>query len=154
MNMLTDIQSGIAEDVPQVNFYKTQGCLVVPIQTELSKEAALHIQTKLLQTIHAKSYQGAVIDLSGINIIDSGLWDIISDTAIMINMLGFKTIVTGLSPGVVASIIEVSDDTERIKTAMNIEDAIESLLRLVDKEEKKDKLTKQKQGEHKVVGKK
>jgi rsbT antagonist protein RsbS len=131
--MLTEIQLKEAEDQSEFNFYVTQGCMVVPIQTELSKEAAIIIQTQLLETIYGNSYQGAVIDLSGINIIDSGLWDIISDTATMINMLGIKAIITGLSPGVVASIIAVSDDTERIKSVMTIEDALKKLLRVVNK---------------------
>jgi rsbT antagonist protein RsbS len=132
--MLTEIQLKEAEGQSEFNFYVTQGCMVVPIQTELSKEAAIFIQTQLLETIYGNSYQGAVIDLSGINIIDSGLWDIISDTATMINMLGIA-IITGLSPGVVASIIAVSDDTERIKSEMTIEDALKKLLRVVNKVE-------------------
>ena len=107
--------------------YETQGCLVVPIQEELSIEAAKNIQHKLLEQIYSKSIKGVIIDLSGVDIIDSILWEVFSKTTQMIQVIGFPTLITGLSPGVVASIIELNLEIKTVRTAMNLEAALEIL---------------------------
>ena len=111
----------------KLTMHETQGCLVVPIQEELSKEAALQIQRSLLEQIHNVSVKGVVIDLSGVKIIDSVLWEIFSKTAQMIKMLGTPSVITGLSPGVVISIMDLNLDVNEVKTAMNLEGALEIL---------------------------
>ena len=92
----------------KITMYETQGCLVFPIQEELSKKAALQIQRSLLERVHEKSVKGVIIDLSGVKIIDAVLWEVFSKTAQMVKILGSPSVITGLSPGVVASIIDLN----------------------------------------------
>lgn len=118
----------------KVTIHETQGCLVVPIQEELSKEAALQIQSSLLEKVHAKSVKGVIIDLSGVKIIDGILWEIFSKTTQMVKMLGAPSVITGLSPGVVASIIDLNVDINDLTTAMNLENALELLTQSTESE--------------------
>ena len=118
----------------RVTMHETQGCLVVPIQEELSREAAQQIQKNLLEQIHARSVHGVVIDLSGVKIIDGVLWDIFTKTTQMIRLLGLPSIITGLNPGAVASIVDMNLDTDEIVTALNLEDALGMLSQPVDEE--------------------
>ena len=118
----------------KINIHETQGCLVVPIQEELSKEAALQIQKSLLEQVHAKSVKGVIIDLSGVKIIDGILWEIFSKTTQMVKMLGSPSVITGLSPGVVASIIDLNIDINDLTTAMNLENALEILTQSTESE--------------------
>jgi len=126
--------SSISENtlVPSTNTanmttYVTNQCLVCPVQTELSKEAAINIQAFILERVHAKDYQGVIIDLSGVQVIDSVLWKVFSNTCVMVNMLGFQTVITGLNPGVVAAIMDINVDLTKIITAMSIQDALDIL---------------------------
>jgi len=118
----------------KITMHETQGCLVVPIQEELSKEAALRIQRNLLEQVHAKSIKGVIIDLSGVKVIDGILWEVFSKTAKMVKMLGPPSVITGLSPGVVASIIDLNLDFSDLTTAMNLEDALEILTQSTEPE--------------------
>ena len=118
----------------KITIHETQGCLVVPIQEELSKEAAQRIQRNLLEQVHAKSIKGVIIDLSGVKIIDGILWEIFSKTARMVKMLGSPSVITGLRPGVVASIIDLDLDFSDLTTAMNLEDALEILTQSTEPE--------------------
>jgi rsbT antagonist protein RsbS len=118
----------------KITMHETQGCLVVPIQEELSKEAALRIQRNLLEQVHAKSIKGVIIDLSGVKVIDGILWEVFSKTAKMVKMLGPSSVITGLSPGVVASIIDLNLDFSGLTTAMNLEDALEILTQSTEPE--------------------
>ena len=76
---------------------------------------------------YLKSVKGFVIDLSGINVIDSQLWDIFSKTSQMIKIMGFPSLITGLSPGVVASIIDHDLNINEVSTALNLEEALSIL---------------------------
>jgi rsbT antagonist protein RsbS len=118
----------------KITIHETQGCLVVPIQEELSKEAALRIQSNLLEQVYAKSIKGVIIDLSGVKVIDGILWEVFSKTARMVKMLGFPAVITGLRPGVVASIIDLDLDFSGLITAMNLEDALEILTQSTEPE--------------------
>jgi rsbT antagonist protein RsbS len=118
----------------KIDMHETQGCLVVPIQEELSKESALLIQRGLLEQVHAKSIKGVIIDLSGVEVIDGNLWEIFSKTVKMVKMLGSPSVITGLSPGVVASIIDLNLDFNDLTTAMNLEDGLEILTQSTEPE--------------------
>ena len=118
----------------KISMHETQGCLVVLIQEELSKEAAQRIQKNLLKQVHAKNIKGVVIDLSGVKIIDSTLWEVFSKTAKMIKMLGVPSVITGLGPGVVASIIDLNLDFSDITTSMNLEGGLEILTRSTEQQ--------------------
>ena len=116
-----------SSDSIKITMHETQGCLVVPIQEELSKKTAQQIQRSLLEQVHGRSVKGVIIDLSGVMIIDGILWEIFSQTAKMVQMLGPRSVTTGLSPGVVASIIELNLDINNLTTALNLEDALEMI---------------------------
>ena len=122
----------------RITMHETQGCLVVPIQEELSKQAAQQIQGEILKKIHARSLKGVVIDLSGVRIIDSILWEVFTKTTYMIQMLGYPSVITGLNPGVVASIIDLNLDLDKITTAMQLEDALAMLTQSEELESNED----------------
>jgi rsbT antagonist protein RsbS len=124
MTSSSDYKVNPIVEMSSVVMYDTQGCLIVPLQQELSKEAAKNFQTSLLERVHSKSFLGVIIDLSGIKVIDTILWDIFSKTVLMVNMLGVRSVMTGLSPGVVASIIDLNVDINAITTALTIEDGL------------------------------
>lgn len=109
--------------------HETQRCLVVPIQEELSQTAAVSIQQQILERVHARPLIGVVIDLAGVQIIDSALWTTFINTSRMIKVMGVPSVLTGLNPGAVASIIDLQLDCDEIETAMQLEDALTMLTR-------------------------
>jgi rsbT antagonist protein RsbS len=111
----------------KVAMYETQGCWVIMVQQELTRESAQEFQRNVLDQIHLKSIKGVVIDLSGINVIDSQLWGIFSKTSQMIKIMGFPSVITGLSPGAVASIIDHDLNINEVSTALNLEEALSIL---------------------------
>ncbi|MER2490462.1 STAS domain-containing protein [Catenovulum sediminis] len=108
--------------------YITRDCLVVPINQELSIKNALHIQRLLLQEVAIKKPVGAIIDLSGVCIVDSALWQVFYQTAKMIQTQGYACVFAGLSPAVVVAIIELDVNTENVNFALQLESALEMLV--------------------------
>ncbi len=63
-----------------------------------------------------------IIDLSGVGIIDAFLCQKIFDTARMASMLGATTVLTGIKPEVVASLIDFDIEFKDILTARTLEE--------------------------------
>ncbi len=98
----------------------------MPIQAELPDDALLQIQIDILEKVNASSVRGVVIDFSGVNILDSFLGRMVSDTTKMTQLLGAETVVTGLNPGIVASFIDLGVDLNA-RIAFNLDQGINLL---------------------------
>lgn len=114
-------------ELTKVPMYMTQGFLAVPIQAELEDRDLLFIQKKLLERVQSKNIKGVVIDLSGVNILDSFLGKTVLNTVGMTTLLGANTVVTGLQPGVVASFVDLDLRLDEMQTALTLEDGLSIL---------------------------
>jgi rsbT antagonist protein RsbS len=111
----------------QAAMYVIRGCLIVPIQVELNDELMLQIQEDILERVNKTGIKGVIIDVSGVAVIDSSLGRAIRDTVRMASLLGAKTIVSGLRPGVVSSLIDLDFKIEDVLTAINLEEGLRLL---------------------------
>jgi len=108
--------------------HELNGCLIVPIQDELTIEDANKIQEAVLSRLHKQLSCGVIIDFSGVDIIDSALWDTFVKAVHMIKVMGSQAAITGLSPGIVAAIIDLNLDIGELNTRRSVEDAMDFLL--------------------------
>lgn len=119
----------------KVVMHITQGCLVVPIQGELYDELVLQIQRDVLEKVKKTGIKGIIIDLSGVDVIDSFIGQAISDTAKMASILGATTILTGFKPEVVISLIDLGFDFGNIQTSLTLEEGFHRLQPIIEQEE-------------------
>ena len=102
----------------------TGGCLIVQLTVELYDDLMESLQMTILNRVNKESLKGLVLDLSSLQVIDSYTCNLLIDTIKMVHLLGIQSIVIGLQPGIVASIIDLDVDIKSIRTALNLEDAI------------------------------
>jgi len=119
----------------KVAMHITQGCLVVPIHGELYDEVVLQIQNDVLKKITETGIKGVIIDLSGVDVIDSFIGQAISDTARMASMLGATTLLTGFKPEVVVSLIDLGIELKDVQTAITLEEGFRQLQSIVAPDE-------------------
>ena len=119
--------SNIQSDMIKVVVHDMSRCLIVPIQEELSVDDAKRVQEVILDALGSRHVTGVVIDFSGVDIVDSSLWDVFIKSANMINVMGSQAAITGLSPGIIASMIDSNLDTSCLKTKRNMEEALDYL---------------------------
>ena len=105
----------------KVSMYVTKDCLVVPIQEELHMESLHRIQEDILNRVYEKSIKGVIIDVTGVAIIDRLIAQKIFDSARMASLLGAETVITGLRPGTVSSLVDLEFDQGDVTTAINLE---------------------------------
>lgn len=125
------------EDEAKVGMYISQGRLVVPIQVELTDDLVLQVQKEILDEVQKTRIKGVVIDLSCVSIIDLFLGKAIFDTARMASLLGAKTVITGLKPGVVASLLDLDFDPGDVPTALSLDDGLQLLTPPAEPEQEK-----------------
>jgi rsbT antagonist protein RsbS len=116
----------------KISMHIIQGCLVVPIQIELTDEAVLGVQSAILQKVHATGIKGVILDLSDVEIADAFLGNTIKNIVRMTALLGATTVVTGLQPGVVASLVDLEIEFGDIHTVLTHEDGFKILAELTE----------------------
>jgi anti-anti-sigma regulatory factor len=111
-----------------LSIHISEGCLVVPIQGELDEDRMTQIQKKILKGVENTEVKGVIIDVSGVGIIEPYLARMIDNTAKMIYLLGAKTILTGIRPGVAISLVDSKFDFKEIYgTAGTFEEGVKKL---------------------------
>jgi len=111
----------------KVSMRITRGFLVVPIQMELTDEAASDIKKAILEKIHQKGVKGVLIDLSEVEIADSFLGTSIRDIGRMAKLLGATSVITGIKPGVAASLVDLEVEFGDLPTVLSMEDGYQVL---------------------------
>lgn len=108
--------------------------LLVTIQTELHDRLAEQLQDDILQSLSQIQAEGVVIDITGVETVDSFIGRVLSETARMVQIMGTRLVLVGMQPAVTISLLELGLAFHEIETAMDVEAGIELLgFRLVRK---------------------
>lgn len=97
--------------------------LIAAIQQELTDRSALALQQDLTEKAAAGA-RGVVIDISGVEIVDSFLARVLSEIAATTRMLAGRTVVAGMRPPVAITLVEMGLSLQGLRTARSLEDAM------------------------------
>lgn len=110
--------------IQRIPLQLSQNCIVASIQVDLSEELLRLFREDLLKLLQSSEADGIILDLSGVEIIDAEDWEAIRGTMTMANLMGARSIVAGLRPGVVSALVELEVDVENIDAALNLDEAL------------------------------
>lgn len=103
--------------------------LLVTIQVDMHDRLAMALQDDLTQRIIKDRATGVLIDISALDIVDSFIGRMISNTAAMAKILDARTVVVGMQPAVAITLVELGLTLEGVSTALNVELGIKLLER-------------------------
>lgn len=101
--------------------------LLVTIQVDMHDRLAMALQDDLTARIVSDRAKGVLIDISALDVVDSFIGRMISNTASMARVLDAKTVVVGMQPAVAITLVELGLTLEGVKTALNVERGIKLL---------------------------
>lgn len=104
--------------------------LLVTIQVDMHDRLAMALQEDLTTRIVKDRANGVLIDISALDIVDSFIGRMISDTAAMAKILDAKTVLVGMQPAVAITLVELGLTLEGVHTALNVELGIKMLEQL------------------------
>ncbi len=104
--------------------------LLITIQVDMHDQLAAVLQHDLTERIRATTARGVVIDISGLDMVDSFIGRMLADTSRMSRILGARTVVVGMQPAVAITLVELGVSLEGVDTALDVERGM-ALLRTV-----------------------
>ncbi|MEV0457720.1 STAS domain-containing protein [Catellatospora methionotrophica] len=118
----------------RVPILKIGSVLLVSIQVDMQDQMALQLQEDLGQRIVDTGAKGVVIDITGLDIVDSFVGRTLSTIASISRVLDAETIVVGMRPAVAITLVELGLSLNGIRTALNVERGLELLARNAEPE--------------------
>ena len=98
--------------------------LLVTVQTELHDAVAEAFQEDLLLAIEKSGAAGLLIDITGLDIVDSYVARVLADTGKMASLMGAETVLVGMRPEVAATLVRMGYLMTGIRTALNVDEGL------------------------------
>ncbi|MFT4626045.1 MAG: rsbT antagonist protein RsbS [Myxococcota bacterium] len=103
---------------------RVAGNLLVAVNLDLDDASAEAFQHDVLDAIERRSPNGLVIDISGLEIVDTYVARVLADTASMARLMGVRAVVAGMRPEVAATLVQMGFLLESVHTALDVDDAL------------------------------
>jgi rsbT antagonist protein RsbS len=115
------------DGTPTIPIIKLHDDLIVSIQVDLSDRVVLELKEHIAQAIIRTGATGLVLEVSGMELMDSFITKAIGDIAKTAKLMGVETALAGLSPMIAMTLVEMGMEFSGVHNALNLEDALEQL---------------------------
>jgi rsbT antagonist protein RsbS len=117
--------------VDKTSLLKIGDVLILSIEGEINDFSVVAMQDMLLREVANTSARGVILNISRLEIVDSYMARVLSDTAKMIRLMGGITILVGINPMIALTMVDMGLDIQEVKTALNLDAALEILRDLI-----------------------
>ncbi|MFF7969901.1 STAS domain-containing protein [Streptomyces sp. NPDC007905] len=101
--------------------------LLVTLQGELHDGMAEQLQQDVTSRVANSGVTGVVIDISGVDIVDSFLGRVLAEIASTARLLAARTVLAGMRPAVAITLVELGLTLPGLVTALDVDRAMELL---------------------------
>jgi rsbT antagonist protein RsbS len=95
--------------------------LLATVHIELRDTIAEAFQEDVLSSIEKHRATGLVVDISGLDVVDSYVARILAETGRMAKLMGTQMVLVGMQPEVAATLVRMGYSMEGVRTALNLE---------------------------------
>ena len=117
------------EGPDRIPILKIGRLLLVTIQVDMHDRMAVQLQDDLTNEIVRHGAHGVLIDISGLELVDSFIGRMLSDIAAMARVLDADTVVVGMRPAVAITLVELGLSLPGVGTALTVERGMDMLAR-------------------------
>src|SRR5215211_3614292 len=105
------------------------GVLCLPVVGIVDSQRSAEMTETLLEMIVAKQARTAIVDITGIDAMDTKTADHFIKMAKAVRLLGADCILSGINPGIAQTLTHIGVDLTGIRTLRNLRDALQVFLR-------------------------
>jgi rsbT antagonist protein RsbS len=105
----------------RIPILKLGKALLVTVQVDMHDRLATALEEDLSAKIVTSRARGVLIDISGLDIVDSFMGRMLDNIAAVSRMLDADTVVVGMRPAVAITLVELGLELTGVKTALNVE---------------------------------
>jgi len=117
-------------ETQQIPMQLSRSCVVASLQIDLSERVITRFRKDLLEFLRSTGATSVILDVSGLDVIDGDDFNALKLAMSMAELMGACSVVSGLRPGVVSSLIELGVDTKDINAALDLDDAFDVVEKL------------------------
>lgn len=103
------------------------GFLFAPIQEALEDSVALQLKHDLLAELQHSQSRGVMIDVSGVDIVDSFTARLLSGISRAVRLMGARTVLVGLQPEVAMTMVDLGLELPDIATELDADRGLQLL---------------------------
>jgi rsbT antagonist protein RsbS len=100
------------------------GCVIASIQIDLNEPLLNAFRMELLEFCSKTELNGIILELSGQKVIDNYDFNNIRKIIDCAKVMGYESVISGLNPGVVASLVMMDANLDGILASKNLDGAI------------------------------
>ncbi|KAF0096398.1 MAG: anti-sigma-factor antagonist [Puniceicoccaceae bacterium 5H] len=115
----------------RIPILRVEEFLLVSIQTDLDDALAVKLQDDLTTAIATHHARGVIIDISGLEIVDSFIGRMLADISTMARIQDCHAIVVGMQPAVAITLVELGLSLSGVQTALHIDQGMRFLRRFL-----------------------
>jgi rsbT co-antagonist protein RsbR len=105
------------------------GVLCLPVVGIVDSQRSAEMTETLLETIVSQQARVAIIDITGIDVMDTKTADHFIKMAKAVRLLGSECVITGINPGIAQTLTHIGVDLTGMKTLRSLRDALQEHLR-------------------------
>ena len=110
-------------DIPGVAIQVNRDIVVASIQVDLDEDVLARFRDELLHRLHETGSRGVILDVSGLETLDSSEFAALRRIITMCTIMGAESVLAGLRPGVVSALIDAGADVDGLQAATNLDAA-------------------------------
>lgn len=108
----------------RVPVIKLRDVLLVPMREHMDDRAMIRLVDEVGSRIANERAAGVIIDVSGVDVLDSFMTRTIRDLALSARLMGAITYLTGLQAAVAMTLVEMGLDVPGVRTTLNLDRAL------------------------------
>ena len=108
----------------EVPILKKRDYLIASIQAVLTDQDLLSLLERLVQQVGRFRSLGVILDVTGLDVMDSFSVRTMRDMAHMIRMRGALTVICGIQPEVAFTMVQLGLSLEGVPTALDLEEGL------------------------------
>lgn len=105
-----------------------EGVLCMPIVGVMDSSRSADMMNALLQTVSDKGAEYVIVDVTGIEVMDTRTADQFIRTARAVQLLGAECVLTGINPRIAQTIVHMGLDLESVKTLRSLRSALQEFI--------------------------
>lgn len=109
-----------------------EGIIVMPLIGTLTSDRAQEAMEMLLNSINDYQAKFAIIDITGVPVIDTLVADYLLKTAKAVKILGSETIITGISPEIATILVRIGVEVEQFITRSTLREGLQYAIKIVE----------------------
>ena len=106
-------------------FNSIDDCLIATLQPDVDEGYLRRLETDISNALRRGDHRTLIMDATVLELIDATDFDRLRRVIDMARLMGVETIIVGLKPGVVASLVELDANIDGLVTTLNMDKALQ-----------------------------